>query len=110
MKLDTNGLPPPGRELDAWIWRKLGLSQYGDYSTSAAFFQVMEAMESYRFHFIEHRDGLTLLVREVRNDVMWERNWPVTRVDGVAFSDYPDREHACAHAVCAAMWMAMQNK
>jgi hypothetical protein len=143
MKLDTNGLPPPGRELDYFIvtrvlkqsppdtshadvftdyeWFQVGAYHWERkspddfehpgmypvrvwpeyYSTTHAFFQVMEAMSErgYEWRFT---DNLSWLLTEM------DRSYgdKGERVE-LPISHYPDRLHAYAHAVCAAAWMAM---
>jgi hypothetical protein len=146
MKLDTNGLPQPGRELDAWIaehvpelgykWRihpangkrlllAPGLREHWKlasgkeklhpgwrlevqgFSTTHAFFQVMEAKKEWRFEFVEWAEHLTVMLRGATT--MFAKDWPCMGRVHVAWADYPDREHAYAHAVCAVTWMAIEG-
>lgn len=143
MKLNDQGLPLPGRDLDEAIAKLLGyevVEYHADatsfpyvrsndvsdsrlctekqstswaVSTTHAFFQVMEAME------LSDRDGDYLTITEC-----WEahdgekQGWRVKVLlrqhyhfisTGVWLDDYPDREHAWAHAVCACTWKALND-
>lgn len=130
MNIDPNGLPLPGRELDAWIaieimgWHRAGseLIEWHDSqghfmgyvltfepSTTHAFFQVMEADSDALY--MTHDYGTKLLVKR------WDTSkripdcgighWSCQSV-WVSWADYPSREAAYAHAVCCCAWKAAQ--
>ena len=161
----NNGLPLPGRELDATVWGILGYEvtwwwsyqghdgtwhrPEGPYSadtqteslpkwvqtdirsgritgepwynkhgrvnvvpavsTTHAFFQVMEGM---RKHDRQFRHSLYANDNAV-DILVWDKNFLETRklwnVE-VEIADYPSREHAYAHAVCACAWKVGQNE
>lgn len=134
MKTDSNGLPLPGRDLDLEIARILGIEivQYhrdatetpyildshsmGPWlcgenytvpwtpSTTAAFFQVMEAADLEEVGITESEGFVSV--------TLWDTSfpcghWPKYEVM-VRVSDYPSRLEAYAHAVCACAWKAAQ--
>jgi hypothetical protein len=128
VELNDAGLPLAGRELDAWIaehvmgWtdirchaalddyvgKPLGIIEdgiYDDdglviaaYSTTSAFFKVMEA-RPWRWTFREKTDGL--YVRLDWFACFWELNLPWT--------NYLNREAAYAHAVCCCVYLARKG-
>jgi hypothetical protein len=121
VKTNDNGLPLPGRELDAWIAEhclgytdvhETNIGWIGRYptthclvpisavSTTHAFFKVMEeARGSWDFYEWPDPDRLA---------VFWHRlggiKLPVSTE--VILSNYPSREHAYAHTVCCCTWKA----
>ena len=72
-------------------------------STTHAFFQVVEAMEAETYaewEFYDWGKGLNVIL--FPEGTGGEGSHFVQLV----FADYPDREHAYAHAVCACAWKA----
>jgi hypothetical protein len=78
---------------------------YGEplgYSTSHAYHGVMEAMHpDYNIHIFACRDDVLVALHD-------RAGWAICNVE----VGYEGRsiEETTAHAVCAAMWMAMQNE
>jgi hypothetical protein len=76
------------------------------YSTTHAYHSVMDAMEAvWSFSERYNVGGETKKLR----CLLWipDGDGWITHEIGLELADYPDREHAYAHAVCAAAWMAM---
>ena len=128
MNLNDQGLPLPGRELDEWIAEHIfgrdplkarhGLHENGDleyywgypqghdiaphYSTTHAFFQVMEAMEGFGFfEFFQHD----------RFIVDWHRD-PDKPFDCIRIAiPYLDTlERTFAWGLCAVVWKGKTNE
>ena len=133
MKLN-DGLPLPGRELDAWIaehvmglvpctnecheredydlpmcWADPRIPDQGSdlesYSITSAFFQVMEANRGeWRFSHVEHNEGISM--RLEIGMLLEEGYWDL---NDVLVVDVPWREsieETFAHAVCCCAWRA----
>ena len=137
MNLNDAGLPLPGRDFDEWIaehvlgwkrihgvlippWmirtieRRLGQIAVDGYdmcptrcpvpdcpevSTTHAFFQAKEAKKEWLWEFAERKETLEAVL--LRGTQM-----PLADIY-VKWADYPDQEHAYAHAVCCCAWKAM---
>lgn len=129
LPMDDAGLPLPGRELDAWIWENvfhnivlrnddgeiigfvdiLATPEAGEiypevpFSTTSAFFQVIEAMGRYwKFEEFENAFLASFQLHQ-------ENGWKWISVSLPPIGNYPDREHAYAHAVCCCAWKTEQK-
>jgi hypothetical protein len=136
LQLNANGLPPPGRELDAWIcvtilgWERQNFPNCDNkFLLVSPHWDWNEPCDNWEIHFDEWA-----LVPEVSTthaffqvmEAMSERgyewrftdnlSWLLTEMDRsygdkgerveLPISHYPDRLHAYAHAVCAAAYLA----
>jgi len=124
MKFNDAGLPEPGRELDAWIWMNVfggGLAvspdgtivaftelephlhhdpQKHQYSTTAAYHQVMEAMRG------EWSFEITLTNLYAWVTVRYAGTGEILAIESITPSKLMLVEEMAAHAVCACVWKA----
>ena len=131
MNLNDQGLPLPGRELDEWIAEHIfgrdplkarhGLHENGDleyywgypqghdiaphYSTTHAFFQVMEAKRD-EWHFvIEMLDDSVVVWLYDAKEPLGTADLAMSEVDTYNKTIV----NAVAHAVCSCAWKARQH-